>query len=99
MRAAFLRFCNAPHEDASFADVSLGPVTGQVADDDRALLDAALARLPKAEHRLVVAFIAEPAGGTLTCFLRVRLIVRDRIDSHAGPAGPPGCRRPDPVGR
>ena len=65
-RAAFIRFGNALHWEAYFADVSLGPVLGQAEDDDRTLLDAALAQLPKAEHRLVVAFIAELTGGTMT---------------------------------
>lgn len=63
-REAFVRFGNALHWQADFADVGLGSVMGQKGDDDWALSEAALARLPRAEHRLVAAFIAELTDGT-----------------------------------
>ncbi|MCJ2017680.1 hypothetical protein MKK84_09645 [Methylobacterium sp. E-065] len=65
-RAAFIRFGNAVHWQAYFADAGLGPVMGQVRDDERALLEAALQQLKKAEHRLVAAFITELTDGTVT---------------------------------
>ena len=62
-RAAFIRFGNALHWKAYFADAGLRPV---LEGDDRALLEAALARMPRAEHRLVAAFIAELTDVTMT---------------------------------
>ncbi|WP_267428036.1 hypothetical protein [Methylobacterium sp. GC_Met_2] len=49
---------------------------GQVGDGNRAILEAALARLPKAEHRLVAAFIAELTDGTVT-FAEAQAIWRE----------------------
>lgn len=65
-REAFIRFGNALHWQAYFADVSLEPVLTQVGPSHHAVLDSALADLPRAEHRLVAAFIAELTGGTMT---------------------------------
>lgn len=75
-RAAFIRFGNALHWQAYFASVGLGPTMGQVGNDERALLEAALKRLKKAEHRLVAAFIAEPTDGTVT-FAQAKAIWRE----------------------
>ncbi|MCJ2065648.1 hypothetical protein MKK63_23475 [Methylobacterium sp. J-088] len=75
-RAAFIRFGNALHWQAYFADAGLGPAMGQVGDGNRAILEAALARLPKAEHRLVAAFIAELTDGTVT-FAEAQAIWRE----------------------
>lgn len=49
---------------------------GQVGNDDRALLQAALARLRKVEHRLVAAFISELTDGTVT-FAEAKAIWRE----------------------
>ncbi|SDO13881.1 hypothetical protein SAMN05216360_11581 [Methylobacterium phyllostachyos] len=75
-RAAFIRFGNALHRQAHFADAGLGPAMGQVGNDGRALLEAALARLPKAEHRLVSEFITELTDGTVT-FAEAQAIWRE----------------------
>lgn len=69
---AFIRFGNALHWQADFADVDLGPAMGQSGGGERARLEAAVTRLLKAEHR----FAAELTDGTVT-FAEAKAIWRE----------------------
>jgi hypothetical protein len=64
-KEAFIRFGNALHWEAHFPVEDLREdIAGAVGRLPDAVLNAALKRLPRAEHRLVAEFITELMSGT-----------------------------------